>query len=120
MRECDDCGEYAKRRRRCWHCGFFVCIYCWHHIHCCEPGHTKAECESLRLLAMVKPLGPVAVRDYLNRLRYLAQAKIERDADAAAAEASRRRTGLELGICPCPSSRVSSGERLSARNEKES
>jgi hypothetical protein len=73
-RDCDSCGEVVPRRRRCWHCGQWVCPYCWHHEHKCEPGHTKADCEDLKRLELVRPLGGLAVRDYLNRLRYLSLA----------------------------------------------
>jgi len=34
--------------------------------------HSRAECEDLeRLETLIRPLGPAAVRDYLDRLRYL-------------------------------------------------
>lgn len=33
MRECEDCGEECKRRRRCNRCGKLVCAWCSHHVH---------------------------------------------------------------------------------------
>jgi len=72
VKECDDCGREARRRKRCWQCGQFVCSWCWHHEHACEPGHSRAECEDLeRLETLIRPLGPAAVRSYFDRLRYL-------------------------------------------------
>jgi hypothetical protein len=72
MKECDDCGEATRRRTRCWHCGQFVCRYCWHHEHACAPGHTRGACEDLRRLNdLIRPLGQAAVREYLDRLRHL-------------------------------------------------
>lgn len=46
MPECEDdgCGEETRRRVRCFHCGLYVCPWCWHHKHGCGPSHTKAEC----------------------------------------------------------------------------
>lgn len=77
MRECDDCGEETSRRKRCWHCGQFVCPYCWHHVHACEPGHSRVECEDLRRLELhIRPLGSTAVRNYLDRLRHLSMSPV--------------------------------------------
>lgn len=44
---CEDCGdktEARERRTHCPHCGLKVCRWCWHHVHRCEPNHTKADC----------------------------------------------------------------------------
>lgn len=48
MTVCEDCGDKVSRRKLCWHCGKLVCGWCWHHIHCCEPGHKKENCVSLK------------------------------------------------------------------------
>lgn len=45
---CEDCGEPQARRKRCHHCGWLVCRWCWHHVHRCEPSHTKKECRDLQ------------------------------------------------------------------------
>lgn len=47
MSICEDCREDCRRRKVCWHCGFYVCGYCWNHIHGCEPDHEKKDCKSL-------------------------------------------------------------------------
>lgn len=91
-RECDSCGEdipQGQRRRRCWHCGQWVCGYCWHHEHACEPGHSKKECSDLATLQrLTASHGRGVAREYLERLRILSIAKEERDAEEA-----RRRLG---------------------------
>jgi hypothetical protein len=50
MADCEDedCGEESPRRFRCYHCGLFVCGWCWHHVHGCEPGHKKSECRDFK------------------------------------------------------------------------
>jgi hypothetical protein len=45
MPDCEECGEEVRRRVWCWHCGRYVCPWCWHHIHGCGPSHTRAECK---------------------------------------------------------------------------
>lgn len=68
--ECDDCAEEVPRRKRFWHCGMFVCPYCWHHTHCCEPNHSKEECKDLRDIKKLETSkGKEAVRKYLDLLR---------------------------------------------------
>ena len=37
-----------QRRRWCFHCGGFICGYCWHHQHQCAPSHAVTKCWSLR------------------------------------------------------------------------
>ena len=46
MPDCEDsdCGEEVRRRVLCYHCGLLVCPWCWHHLHGCQPGHTRSEC----------------------------------------------------------------------------
>lgn len=48
MSVCEDCGDSVRRRFRCFHCGLFVCRWCWHHVHQCEPGHRRDDCTDLR------------------------------------------------------------------------
>ncbi len=48
MTTCEDCGEEVRRRILCYHCGDLVCLWCWHHVHGCGPGHGTAECNSLK------------------------------------------------------------------------
>lgn len=50
MPECEDknCGDEAQRRVLCYHCGLYVCPWCFHHVHGCEPGHRRVECRSLK------------------------------------------------------------------------
>ena len=66
--DCEDCGDVAEGRRlRCFHCGLLVCGWCWHHVHRCEPGHTRSECRNLaRYLA--RPAGPDR-RRWIERVR---------------------------------------------------
>lgn len=46
---CEDCGERViGRRKLCWHCGKYVCGWCWGHVHQCEPGHSKKECRDFQ------------------------------------------------------------------------
>jgi hypothetical protein len=47
MTECEDCGEECRRRTRCHHCGQLVCPWCWHHVHGCQPNHSREECWDL-------------------------------------------------------------------------
>lgn len=50
-RACDECEEEMEprqRRRWCFHCGGFVCAYCWHHQHQCAPQHSLTDCWSWR------------------------------------------------------------------------
>ena len=85
MTTCDGCGEMVRRRRRCWHCGQFVCGYCWHHEHACEPGHAKADCTDLAVLVRVKARhGEKAARNLLDRLRARSMAAEERRVEASA------------------------------------
>lgn len=37
---CEDCGDECKRRKKCPHCGYLVCVWCWHHIHSLNLGRT--------------------------------------------------------------------------------
>jgi hypothetical protein len=46
MPACEDCGEEQARRVRCFHCGLLICSWCWSHVHCCEPSHTRDKCSS--------------------------------------------------------------------------
>lgn len=50
MVQCEDkkCEEEVRRRVLCYHCGLYVCRWCWHHVHGCEPGHRKEDCRSLK------------------------------------------------------------------------
>jgi hypothetical protein len=47
MTECEDCGEQTKRRIKCHHCDLLVCSFCYSHIHCCEPSHSRKDCWNL-------------------------------------------------------------------------
>ncbi len=49
MTACEDCGDEVIRRFCCFHCGLYICPWCWDHVHRCEPGHSRAECWCLRL-----------------------------------------------------------------------
>lgn len=45
---CEDCEDDVNGRRiRCHHCKLLVCSWCWHHVHQCEPSHTRADCRNL-------------------------------------------------------------------------
>jgi hypothetical protein len=46
MKDCQDCGDKTKRRKRCQHCDLLVCGWCWHHVHTCQLGHTRAQCRA--------------------------------------------------------------------------
>jgi len=46
--EDEDCEDESPRRVLCFHCGLYVCGWCWHHVHGCEPGHKKAECRDYK------------------------------------------------------------------------
>lgn len=59
---CEDCGGHERRRVLCFHCGMYVCRWCWNHKHQCQPGHSKQEC---RDWARYKRLG----MDWIKRLR---------------------------------------------------
>lgn len=48
MVKCEDCGSECKRRIRCFHCGLLVCSWCWGHVHRCEPGHKRENCNSYK------------------------------------------------------------------------
>lgn len=48
MVECEDCGDEVKRRFTCFHCGQYICGWCWNHIHGCGPGHKRSECKDYR------------------------------------------------------------------------
>ena len=63
MKICEDCGDECKRRMRCWHCGLFVCPWCWGHVHRCEPGHKRDECRHLKIYKKYGDNG------YLERVR---------------------------------------------------
>lgn len=62
MSICEDCGDSCRRRIRCFHCGLLVCSWCWHHVHRCEPNHTRDKCFSLQ---SYKRYG----KEYLSRVR---------------------------------------------------
>jgi hypothetical protein len=53
MTECERCGEECKRRRLCFHCGHYVCSYCWHHECECMPGHRPENCMHLNAMKRV-------------------------------------------------------------------
>jgi hypothetical protein len=44
VKDCERCCDEAKRRILCYHCGHYVCGWCWHHECRCEPGHSRATC----------------------------------------------------------------------------
>jgi hypothetical protein len=45
--QCEDCGDDCERRTRCVHCKLLVCRWCFHHVHSCEPNHSRAECRDI-------------------------------------------------------------------------
>lgn len=51
--ERENCEEETKRRKLCYHCGRYVCMWCWHHVCGCEPGHKPERCVHLNLLKKV-------------------------------------------------------------------
>ncbi len=52
MTMCEDsnCDSECVRRTQCIHCGLFVCRWCWHHVHRCEPGHSPLDCVQRKLI----------------------------------------------------------------------
>jgi len=63
---CEDCGEAAKRRKQCFHCGLYVCSWCWHHCHQCWPGHTRERCRNWN---WIKNMTPKERKEHLDQLR---------------------------------------------------
>jgi hypothetical protein len=51
--ECERCGDECKRRVLCYHCGHYVCAWCWGHECQCEPGHSRKHCIQLNYLKKV-------------------------------------------------------------------
>jgi hypothetical protein len=53
MTECERCGDECKRRKLCYHCGHYVCGWCWRHECSCKPGHKPERCVHLQLLKRI-------------------------------------------------------------------
>lgn len=66
MTICEDfgCGNECLRRIQCVHCGLYICGWCWHHVHGCEPGHKPKDCIHRKL---TKARGKVLLKGVRDR-----------------------------------------------------